>query len=458
LLKPFVCAVMIAVPALAGTARARAEPVDSVVRYALQNHPAARAARAGAQASGFLVAQARAARAPQFGLIADPGRAFTGSGSGAADIGDLGLQGSVLLYDGGRTREAIAREEGRLQAADASLRLTGEDLAGRIADVYLEWFKQDRLAALAADNLAAHQALHERVREIASFDRGRASDLVQVGARLQQARVTLAARRGAANEARAVLVDLVGRDVDAVEAPREPAAALPGSLNDAIAALGSHPSAIGADAQAQAARHAWGSASAWMQPRLDLRAGVDSPRDFTGERQYFDEYTVRLAVSWAPFDGGQGRAGARAAEQQYLQAREGALAVRRELSARLANLWTQVETRRERAGIYRDLLDQTSQVREAYWQQFTIGRRSIIDLLNAENEAFQARQGAENERLELLQAQYRLLAASATLTPWLGIAATPGEGAAASDPSARPTAAPVETWPRATPLQRADSP
>lgn len=447
MLKSFVCAVLIAVPAIAGPALAHAEPLDSVVRYALQNHPATRAAFAGAQASGYQVAQARAARAPQFGLVADPGRAFSGAGSSASDIGDLGLQGSVLLYDGGRTREAIAREEGRLTAADAGLRLTGEDLAARIVDVYLEWFKQNRLAAFAADNLAAHQALHGRVREIASFDRGRASDLVQVGARLQQARVTLAARRGAANEARAVLVDLVGRDVGDVETPREPAAGLPASLNDAIAALDSHPSAIGADAQAQAARHAWGSASAWLRPRLDLRAGLDSPRDFYGERQYFDEYTVRLAVSWAPFDGGSGRAGARAAEQQYVQAREGARAVRRQLSARLADLWTQVETRRERAGIYRDLLDQTSQVREAYWQQFTIGRRSIIDLLNAENEVFQARQGAESERLELLQAQYRLLAASATLSRWFGITATPGEGDTEG-----------EAWPRPKPLQRPDLP
>ncbi len=456
MLKPLACAVLIAVPAIAGPALARAEPLESVVRYALENHPRARAAFAGAQAGGYQVAQARAARSPQFGLVADPGRAFSGAGSGESDIGDLGLQGSVLLYDGGRTREAIAREEGRLQVADATLRLTGEDLAARIADIYLEWFKQDRLATLAADNVAAHQALHDRVRDIASFDRGRASDLVQVGARLQQARVTLAARRGAANEARAVLIDLVGRDVGAVDVPREPSAALPASLIDAIAALDSHPSAVGADAEAQAARHAWGSAAAWLWPRLDLRAGVDSPRDVFGERRYFDDYSVRLAVSWMPFDGGSGRSGARVAEQQYVQAREGALAVRRELSARLAELWTQVETRRERAGIYRELLDQTRLVREAYWQQFTIGRRSIIDLLNAESESFQARQGAESERLELLQTQYRLLAASATLTPWLGITEAAGQGAAPADPSAG--APPGEIWPRATPLRRQDLP
>ncbi|MCU0757749.1 MAG: TolC family protein [Steroidobacteraceae bacterium] len=447
--KPLARALLIALPALAATALARAEPLESVVRFALENHPRTRAAAAGAEASGYQLQQARAARAPQLGLFADPGRAFQGSGGRPAEIGDLGLRGSLLLFDGGRTRESIAREEGRLQAADATLRLTGEELATRVVDVYLEWYKQDRLAELAADNVAAHEALHERVRQIASFDRGRGSDLVQVGARLQQARVILAGRRGAANEARAVLVDLVGRDVDAVEAPREPARALPASLPDAIAALDSHPAARGADAQADAARHAWGAASAWMLPRIDLQAGVDSPRDLAGERRYFDDYSVRLGVSWLPLDGGSGRAGARAAQQQYVQAQEGARAVRRDLSARVAELWTQLDTRRERAAVYRELVDQAVQVREAYWQQFTIGRRSIIDLLNAETEAFQARQGAEGERLELLQAQYRLLGTSATLTSWLGIAAAP-----LADAAEAAEAAGTEQWPAPKPLSR----
>lgn len=426
LATPLARALLIALPALGSAALARAEPLESVVRFALENHPQSRAAAAGAEASGFQLRQARAARAPQFGLVADPGRSFSGSGGGPEEIGDLGVRGSVLLFDGGRTRESIAREEGRLRAAGATLRLTNENLAARVVDVYIEWYKQDRLALLAADNVAAHQALHDRVREIASYDRGRASDLVQVGARLQQARVTLVARRGAANEARAVLVDLAGRDVAGAEAPREPAAALPASLPDAIAALEAHPAAQGADAEAESARHAWGAASAWMLPRLDLQAGVDSPRGLFGERRYFDDYSVRVGVSWLPIDGGSGRAGARAAEQKYVQARESARAVRRDLSARLADLWTQLQTRRERAAIYRDLVDQAAQVREAYWQQFTIGRRSIIDLLNAETEAFQARLGAESERLELLQTQYRLLAVSATLTSWLGVAAAPG--------------------------------
>ena len=397
-----------------------AEPLEAVVRYALENHPRARAALAGAEAGGFLLEQARAARFPQLALVADPGRLYSGAGGGSEDVGDLSLRGSVLLYDGGRTSQTIARERDRLAVADAGLQLTSEDLAARVAEVYLEWFRQQQLAKIAADNVAAHESLYERVREIASFDRGRASDLLQVGARLEQAKLARAVREGAAAEARAVLSAVVGREVATVEQPRDPLPSEPGSRAAALSLLDAHPAVRAAEAEASASERSARLAAAWSRPRIDLVASLESPTDLAGDRRYFDDQALRLAATWAPVDGGAGRAGERAAGRQALQAREAAQALRRDLEARVAGLWTQLEQRRQRLRSYRTLAEQTLQVREAYWQQFTIARRSIIDLLNAESEYFEARLSAEDAGLEVLLIQYRLLAGCATLGAWLG--------------------------------------
>ena len=401
---------------------AHGERLEEVLRYTLQNHPRAQAANAGLRATEFQLAQARSGRAPRFSLIADPGRLYNRDSSRSSDVGDLGVRGSVLMYDGGRTQSLIARDQSRVAAAGALSELTADELAARVADVYVEWFKQERLTDLAQSNVEAHQALYDRVEQIASFDRGRASDLIQVGARLQQAKITVASRRGAANEAQAVLSDLVGREVARVEPLRDAVEVLPATLQSNIGLLETHPSSLAADAQARAAQQNFGLAAAWLKPRLDLQSTVNSPQDFIGRRQYFDNYDLRVAISWTPFDGGGGSAGARAAEQEFLQAKAAAQAVRRDLSARVAELWSQIATRRERAGQFASLVEQATAVREAYWQQFTIGRRSIIDLLNAENESFQARLGAASERLELQQTQYRLLAATSQLTSFLGVA------------------------------------
>jgi outer membrane protein TolC len=277
-----------------------AEPLEAVVRYALENHPRTRAALAGAEAGGFLLEQARAARFPQLALVADPGRLYSGAGGGSEDVGDLGLRGSVLLYDGGRTRQTIERERDRLAVADAGLQLTSEDLAARVAEVYLEWFRQQQLAKIAADNVAAHESLYERVREIASFDRGRASDLLQVGARLEQARLARAVREGAAAEARAVLSAVVGREVATVEQPRDPLPSEPGSRAAALALLDAHPAVRAAEAEASASERSAQLAAAWSRPRIDLVASLESPTDLAGERRYFDDRALRLAATARP--------------------------------------------------------------------------------------------------------------------------------------------------------------
>jgi adhesin transport system outer membrane protein len=399
-----------------------AEPMGEVVRRALAEHPRIRAAFAGADASGFTLDQAKSARFPQLALVAQPGPRH-GADRVFDDLGDVGLRGSLLLYDGGRTREAIGREEGRSAAAVAALRLSSEELAARVAEVYVEWYRQDRLADLARDNVQAHEALRDRVREIAELDRGRASDLLQVGARLEQAKMVLASREGAALEARAILSDLAGFEVVGIESPADPQPSEPRSLAEAVAMLETHPAVVAADAEAEVAQRSARLASAWVRPRVDLLATVGSPVDPLGQRQYFDDVSVRLAATWVPVDGGAGRAGARAAERQGDQARAMAQAARRDLSARVAGLWTQLGTRRQRLRAHQAVVEQTLQVREAYWLQFTIGRRSIVDLLNAEGEFFQARFAAEEERIGLVQGQYRLLAAGARLTTWLGVAA-----------------------------------
>ena len=414
-------------PALAlfaapATMLARAEPLAGVVRDALKSHPALAAAAAGAESGSFLVEQARAARRPRFGLVADPGRRYDAAGG---EVGDIGLRGSLLLYDGGRTRDSIAREEDRAAVAGANLRLTADEVAARACEIYLEWLRQERLAELAAGNVATHQSLYERVAEIASFDRGRGSDLLQVGARLEQARVTLAARRGAAREARAVLVQWVGRDVLGVEAPRGPGAFLPATPADAAPLLERHPAVLAADAEARAAQSLAQAAGTWNRPRVELLASAGSPTDLAGERRYFDDLSVRVAASWTPFDGGDGRAAWHAAERSATQAREQARAARLELSSRLASLWSERAAREERLRAQERVVQSAAAVRDAYWQQFTIGRRSIVDLLNAEQEAFLARYSAEDERLGLVQQEYRMLAALGLLTNWLGVEPAP---------------------------------
>lgn len=406
---------------------ASAETLAEVVGQVVKTHPRVKSARSTARSVQYEIEQAEAGNNPKFGLIADPGRSYNSGTKKYSAAGDFGVRGTYLLFDGNRTDNEIDRQRARFLTASERGKLTEDQIATQITDVYIEVLKQEKLSLLASQNVVAHTDLYDKTQEIVKFDKGRAFDLAQAGARLQQAKVTLSSRSGALQEARATLEALAGFGPSNLVMPADPAKAIPPSQRAALEQLESHPSFKAAQAEIQSARRASDIAAAWSKPRVDFQGTINSPQDNEGHRDYLKGYDVRLAVQWNPFDGGAGKAGSQAAAEQLNAAKDNLDAVRRDLSNEVTRFWSQIETRRGRISAWDDLAKQNSKVRDVYWQQFKIGRRTMLDLLNAENELFQTRSNAETDRMDLLQSQYRLLGSLAQLTQWLGVA-TPGFG------------------------------
>lgn len=403
---------------------AQAETLREAVSIALGQHPQVLGARRNAEAIRHEVTGAANAMNTRFGVIAEPSVGYTRGQGRDRHSGDLGAQAIKPIYDGGRTDNETDRQRARLSSANYSTEASRDDIALRVADAYIEVAKQQQLAELAHDYVDGIAALQRRVQEIVRIDKGRGYDLLQTDSRLAQARLTLADREGQLAEAREALAQLVGQPIGSVtstEPPGEPIR----SLQDAMDLLNMHPSILARRAEVTAARKAAAVADAWTKPTINLRARVTSPRDFDGKRKWFGGYDLGLVTDWSPFDGGVGAATAAAANAQVLTAEEAVASTRRVLQTDVARHWTQIQSRVGRVGTRAELVESTRQVRAAYWEQFQIGKRSIIDLLNAENEIYAARLGAATEHAELTQARYRLLGATGQLLPRLGIAPLP---------------------------------
>jgi adhesin transport system outer membrane protein len=430
---------------LAATAgAASAQTLGETVARALETNPRVLGARTSAQAVSHEITGARAQMNTRFGLIIEPGTGYI-RGQGNTSVGDLGVQAIKPVYDSGRTDNEVARQRARLAGANQQLELARAEVALEVADAYVEVVKQEGLAALARNYVEGISGLNKRVEEIVKLDRGRGYDLLQTQSRLQQARLTQASRDGILQEARTTLAQLVGRPVPRPIEPPSPGG-LPASLEQAMTSLDLHPTVVAGLAEVEAARRAAAVAAAWDKPAFSLRGRVHSPEYPLGERQWFGGYDVGVVTDWNPFDGGAGEARAAAANAQVLATQETAAANRRDLEAEVARHWTQMESRAARTASLDDLVEGARRVRAAYWEQFQIGKRSIIDLLNAENETYQARLTAITERMELTQVRYRLLGSLAGLNSYLGIeSAIPvtepdpaaAAGGAANDPARR---------------------
>jgi adhesin transport system outer membrane protein len=409
--------------ALAPVGPTWAETINDTVSKALSTSPKILGATGAARTVTHEIVGAQSQMNARYGVILEPGYGYT-RGYGSDTSGNLGVQAVKPLYDSGRTENEVARQRARLAAANQTVARTRAAVALEVADAHLEVVKQQALTRLAKSYVDAIAELNGRVEEIVQIDRGRGYDLLQTQSRLSQARLSLASRDGSLQEARAALNQLVGQPVAAPEEPASPRE-LPRSLEEALAALDRHPGVLAAMAEVDAARRNAAVANAWDKPSVNARARVTSPEYPAGTRRWFGGYDVGLVTDWNPFDGGAGAARAAAAASQIATAEESLAVARRDLSNEVSRYWTQMQSRNARTGSLDTLVEGTRRVRAAFWEQFQIGKRSILDLLNAENETYQSSVSATTERLELLQVRYRLLGAQARLTEVLGIEAPP---------------------------------
>jgi adhesin transport system outer membrane protein len=88
----------------------------------------------------------------------------------------------------------------------------------------------------------------------------------------------------------------------------------------------------------------------------------------------------------------------------------------------MATSWNSMANLRAQLPYLRDHAVATAKVREAYRQQFQIGQRTLLDLLDTENERFQAARALANAEYDLQLAQYRWLSLAHRLLPTLLLA------------------------------------
>jgi outer membrane protein, adhesin transport system len=389
-----------------------AQPLDKVLEVALSQSPKLQSSISSSNAVSFEVEQAKAALRWRVGLVSDLGRGLSFStGASSSSATDTALRGYLLLYDGGKADSEIDRQDMRFNASVGRIAQTREQVAAQLVDLYLEVLKQRDVAKLLSEQVASITDLYGKVEAIVLLDRGRSSELSQVYVRLQQAKSNQLLRKNAAAEAQSVLDDLAGFIVTTLPIASYPkqAANWPTSFAQVLSYAKEHPSVKISQHEADASLSTAKIAAAWNRPRVELQTGLNSPFDAHGQRRYFSGVDLRFSVTWQPYDGGAGAAGASATSQLAAAAAQQVLSVQKDISADAAKIWAQINSRDEQFRIQADLAIRAQTVKDAYWEQFKIGRRAILDLLNADNETFQARLSARQEFLEGVQAQYKLL-------------------------------------------------
>jgi adhesin transport system outer membrane protein len=412
-----------------------AADLPDAVGQALDYRPDLRRQGALAEAAAAAVDRALADYLPRIDLTLSTGWQFTENTTTRAGDGPTGvnqwtklgtLEGSQLVFDGFGTPYRIDQARAELGAVRAEGRQLAEMIAIDAVQAYIDVQRNQAFVAIASTNLEVHRRLLAQVRVQAAAGQVTDADVAQARARAAFAEATLAERLGGLAAAIAVYVERVGGAPEDLAEVDVPNGLRPAGEGDAVAlALEQHPSLAIGRATVAGSTAEVGVAESRYWPELDLVARGALQDDIDGIEGSGGRAEAGAELSWNLYAGGGDqaaieRAEARLAASGY-ELDERARVVREDVAVAYRELLAAEAV----LPPLRDHAEAARQVFAGYRQQFDIGRRSLLDLLDAQGELFTAEVRAADARYRLLLAHYQLAYSMGGLTRALGV--TPPE-------------------------------
>lgn len=381
-----------------------AQSLQEAVQIALTQYPAIGQAKARTEAAQAEIIRSKAAHQPQLSWSG------TYNDYRASSLSNRWVQSPTLslnLWSGRRIQLDIERSEAQANASLFQQSITRDDVALLSSEGYLQWSHFKSMVNLANENLAQHEKILNDFQKIAAVDTGRKVDLNQAQVRFDNARLTLMKNEAEMTSAMQRVSRMLNTPLPAEPSGIDFSPPIPhSSLEKALESLNSqHPVIANLKAQLDAAQASVRYAQAQNSPTVDLtHTKITNPGFADGK------FVTQLQLTIPLYDGGSGK-GAVGIAQANLKALEYALEeAQLVLSEELKSNWTQWLSSKQRAELGQQQTQTAKNLANGYGQQFQVGRRSLLDLLNIQSDLFTYQSNAATALHEARIAQERILA------------------------------------------------
>jgi adhesin transport system outer membrane protein len=320
-----------------------------------------------------------------------------------------------LLYDGHGTVSEFERQRARVNSRAYDTFSTAEVTGLKAVEAYLDVIKEQKLVQLAVNNLDNHQKTYDRIVKRGERGVGSKADVQQALGRLALARTNLMAERNNLDDAIAAFVSVVGHEPENLQEAISLEQRLPASFDEALAtALNNHPRLKSSEADVDAAREQHEAARALFFPRIHLEISGSNNDNLDGVPGRNKDASAMIRGRYN-FTGGKDMARRQETIYELEQAKEIRDRTRRQVTESIQLSWNAYETAKQQLEFFKIHVDASKQALLAYRKQFNIGQRTLIDLLDQENEVFQANINYVNGLNEVMFSTYRILAGTGKL-------------------------------------------
>ncbi|MFM2044567.1 MAG: hypothetical protein RLY86_3143 [Pseudomonadota bacterium] len=401
-----------------GAAPAAAQSLEEALAQAYTQNPTLEAQRAQLRATNELVPQARAGYFPSITAQGDVSRVISERGSTdtgfTSESAEIGI--SQPLYRGGRTAAAVSRSENLVRAQRAGVLNAEQGVLLDAATAYLNVVRDQAVLDLQINN---EQVLRRQLE--ASQDRFRVgeitrTDVSQAESRLARATSDRILAEGVLNASRAEFARLVGVSPAQLAQPQL-TLTLPSSLDETITlAEKNNPRVIAADFSREAAEDTIDQVTGELLPSVAVSGNLSRTWDPSGLGGTRNDTTIVARVTVPIYQGGGEYARVREAKHTARQRRievDEALRLVRETAIRA---WEGLVTTRASIVSRQEQVNSANIALEGVRQEATVGSRTVLDVLDAEQELLNARVDLARAQRDELVAAFSVLAATGQLT------------------------------------------
>ena len=412
---------------------ANAMSLREAVRHTVETNPTIAAARANRTASGYVLRQSQGRLVPSIDLSGDlMAQRVDKPRSLARAVNDrtnyrrqVGVVVRQVMFDGFERANAIYRDAARLDAAALTVLENSETVGLTAVEAYIDVRRHLVLVGIANRNVRRHAEVLALIRERAEGGKAPESDVNQARERLLVAKAVSEDVKRALEEAYAKFHEVVGlkaRGIKRVRIPRS----LPMTRRAAVKiAIANNPAIKSANANIDGVAFDRERAVGAYAPQIFAEGGASYGRRVDGTQGRSVDVKGGLVFSWNLFSGLQRRN-----RINEMDARVNAARYQRDAQVRAARAlaeraWAGLTRGRKRVSIIRQQVTINQGIVKSYLEEYELGKRSLLDLLDAESALFNSRFQLSSVQAVYTFAAYQLIASTGRLLETLGVSPPP---------------------------------
>lgn len=408
--------------AASNTAPLSAESLRDAMAAAYMYSPKIDAERARLRATDEDVSRAESGWRPVVEGGAEVGHSYSKTkpaitSNGSSDPWGYTLSVRQSVFNGFRTTNEVSEAEASVRAGRETLRLVESNALLDAVSAYMDVVSAQAVLRIRENNVRVLSEELNAAKTRRAVKEVTRTDVAQAQARLARAVSTADLSKSDLKTARAVYEKAIGHAPGTVTTPSLVVKNLPRSIEEAWAAAEKQNPAVGSALhREEAARYAVDKVRGELLPQVAVEAswGVTENPSSIYDKQ--EEATVTGRVSVPLYDGGETRARVRQAKEIHVSRLQEIEQARADVQASVTAAWSELQGQRAKLQSDEVQVEANRIALDGVREEQKVGQRTLLDVLNAEQEFLESQIEQVSARREVVVASYKVLAAIGQLS------------------------------------------